>query len=107
MAIGSYNYDLTYMDSTFNLFSEKVKVDLVKKNESPSVNTNNAEIVINSKPFSNVEIKDDVGIESIDIVLKSGFSNNLSLTQIKIVKMTFQLHGMMILIQSHFLEMAV
>ena len=79
MAVGSYNYDLTYMDSTFNLFSEQVKVDLVKKNESPIINTDNAEIVINSKPFSNVEIKDDVGIGNIDILLKSGFSNNLSL----------------------------
>ena len=36
-------------------------------------------MIVNSTPFANIELSDDKGIESIDIILKSGFTDDLSM----------------------------
>ena len=74
---GSYEFDLTYLDAGFNLFSERVAVQVFDANANPELSIANTEVIINSKPFANVEISDDRGIESIEIILDSGFSEEL------------------------------
>ena len=77
--VGNYQYELIYIDEEFNTFSEDVVIEIVEPNLQPELIVQKNDVIVNSIPFANVELNDDKGIESIDIILKSGFADDLSM----------------------------
>jgi hypothetical protein len=78
---GLYVFDVSYIDDDFNIAHERVSFDVKENNTAPSVIVASNKVVRYDQSLSEFNVTDDGVIKSVELVLGSGFSSNLQVSE--------------------------
>ncbi|HIL03141.1 MAG TPA: type I secretion C-terminal target domain-containing protein, partial [Candidatus Thioglobus autotrophicus] len=78
---GLYTFDVSYLDTQFNTAHEQISLDIKAENPTPLTTSIENRVVKYEQSLSEFSISDDGVIQSVQLVLGDGFSENLQVEQ--------------------------